>query len=67
MKVILNDQEREVEAHATLSAALEQLGVTVERGIAVALNDRVVRRDTLPQINLQPNDRILIITATQGG
>ncbi len=52
---------------ATLAGALSTLGVVVERGVAVAVNDRVVPRDKIPAFELRPNDRILLITATQGG
>lgn len=36
-------------------------------GCAVAVNDRVVPKSLLSETHLIPNDKILIITATQGG
>ncbi|GAB2818857.1 sulfur carrier protein ThiS [Actinocorallia aurea] len=37
------------------------------RGIAVALNDEVVRRAQWPATTLNDGDRVEIITAVQGG
>lgn len=38
-----------------------------DRGIAVAKNDRVVRRSTFEQERVHPGDRIEIIRAVAGG
>ncbi|ASW75559.1 thiamine biosynthesis protein ThiS [Chryseobacterium piperi] len=38
-----------------------------KKGIAVALNNRIVPISSWPDTLLQNNDSILIITATQGG
>jgi len=37
------------------------------KGIAVALNQQVIPKDSWSQTPLKENDSILIITATQGG
>lgn len=52
-------------------ASLEQLllseNLKKEKGIAVALNNQVVPQKYWGSTQLQSNDTILIITATQGG
>jgi sulfur carrier protein len=37
------------------------------RGVAVAVNDRVIPRASWPTAKLKENDSVLIIKATQGG
>jgi len=47
---------------------LQSQGVSLEaRGVAVALNDEVVPRMQWADVQLQPNDRVEIVTARQGG
>ena len=51
--------------------SLEQLllceNLTMKKGIAVAINNQVVPQKHWSSTQLQSNDTILIITATQGG
>lgn len=51
----------------TIHDVLVCLNVPTVRGVAVALNDQVVPRSQWPQTTVQPNDRLEIIQATQGG
>lgn len=67
MNITINGEPHVAPDRATLAGALSALGVVVERGVAVAVNDRVVPRDKIPAFALKPDDRILLITATQGG
>jgi len=46
---------------------LESMALGPVRGIAVAVNDRVIPRGQWDDVVLQQNDRIEIIRATQGG
>ena len=39
----------------------------LKKGIAIAINDEVIRRSDWAVTKIQNNDRILIIQATQGG
>lgn len=54
---------------ASLVAILDSLGVDVlqSRGVAVAINDAVVRKKDWETHTLTPGDRIEVITARQGG
>lgn len=68
MTVFVNDTPHEAPGPApTLATALSLLHLDGQRGIAVAVNDTVVPRPDWPTHALQPQDRILIIRATQGG
>lgn len=51
----------------TLSQALNVKGLQHTRGIAVAVNQKIVSQTHWDNYALQPHDHILIITATQGG
>ncbi len=52
----------------TVSALLEARGLATDgRGIAVALNGRVVRRQDWAATPLSPGDDIEIVTVRQGG
>ena len=65
--VHLNGQERRLEGDALL-ALLELEGISPEtRGVAVAVNDRVVPRARWSSARLEDGDRIELVRATQGG
>ncbi len=66
MKASINGEEHELREGLTVAELLAQLQ-TPERGIAVAKNDRVVRRSTFEQERVQNGDRIEIIKAVAGG
>lgn len=59
--------------HSIVSASSELLDVLINNGYpnldgcAVAVNDSVIPKSVLSETQLQTDDKILIITATQGG
>ncbi|MFN8067661.1 MAG: sulfur carrier protein ThiS [Mycolicibacterium insubricum] len=65
MKLIVNDEEVEVAAPATVTALLAQLGYP-EKGVAVAV-DYTVRPKSAWEQPLSEGDRIEVLTAVQGG
>jgi len=67
MKTLVNGEEREFAAGATLAEVLEQLGIREERGIAVAVNDAVVPRADHRRFHPRDGDAIEIIHAVGGG
>jgi sulfur carrier protein len=67
MHVYVNDQPTEVAPELTLLDTLRQTGLHEKKGIAVAVNDQVISRRDWAQYHLQDYDKIMIITATQGG
>ena len=68
MRVFVNEKAVEIGDNADLISVLEKVDVQSERrGIAVAVNDRVVRRADWRDHHVEAGDRIEIIQATQGG
>lgn len=65
--IVLNGEPRELAADSVRDL-LETLGVDPSRpGVAVALNDRVVRRALWESTRIVDGDRVEVITAMQGG
>ncbi|WP_169719446.1 sulfur carrier protein ThiS [Olivibacter sitiensis] len=67
IKIQLNHQEQELPAGSTLAQLISQQLGGRQKGIAVAINQRVIPKAEHDQYILQTNDQILIIKATQGG
>ena len=67
MVYYVNNTPQEVAAPCTVAEALARLDLTSPRGLAVAVNDTVVPRAEWDAHPLQPNDRLTLIRATQGG
>ena len=68
MEIRVNEEPFEIEHTCDLAQVLKKWGVRQdERGIAVALNEQVIRRADWQNVNVVANDRIEIIRATQGG
>ncbi|MDP9111578.1 MAG: sulfur carrier protein ThiS [Candidatus Eremiobacteraeota bacterium] len=66
MKAFVNGRECELSGELTLVGLLEHLGAPTA-GIAVAKNDRVVRRAAFASELVREGDRIEIIRAVAGG
>ena len=66
MKATVNGEVRELPDGLTVQGLLAHIEAP-ERGIAVAKNDRVVRRTTFGQEIVRDGDRIEIIRAVAGG
>lgn len=68
MKVFVNEKAIEISEPADLVRVLKKVDVEPERrGIAVAVNERVIRRADWNAHAVSAGDRIEIIQATQGG
>ena len=66
MQVWVNGETREVSEGLTLSALLESLQVGGP-GVAVEVNEQVVRRARHPEHQLRAGDRVEIVTFVGGG
>jgi sulfur carrier protein len=66
MKVIVNGHQREVPDDATVASVVADVSPATT-GIAVALNDEVVRRTAWAATTVRDADRLEILTAVQGG
>ena len=69
MKLLVNNEWKELERPATPSvdAILEELALENRKGIAVALNSKVIPRHRWHESMVEEDDSLLIIKATQGG
>lgn len=67
MIVTLNGDKIELTNSSSLWQLLEQYQLHQQNGIAVAVNEEVIAKENWKDQELQENDRILIIKATQGG
>jgi sulfur carrier protein len=66
MKLIVNGEPREVPDGATVASVVAAVTPTAA-GVAVALNDEVVRRAEWPATPVRDADRLEVLTAVQGG
>jgi len=67
MKVFINQESHTVPSGATLLDALRINKLEEQRGIAVAVNQRIISRTGWDDCKLQESDTVTIIQATQGG
>ena len=71
MILTVNNMERTVDPEVTVGTIVRELtapdGGEAPGGIAVAVNDEVVRRTAWATTRLRPGDRVDVLTAVQGG
>lgn len=67
MTIVVNQQPQQFDQALTLQTLLQQLGKAQQLGIAVAVNNKVVSKTQWTNHQLQDQDHVTIITATQGG
>lgn len=66
MKLFVNSQER-IFSGTTITELISSLDIKSTKGIALAINEKVISKSTWGKYQLKENDKILIIKATQGG
>lgn len=64
--VNINSQSEQIPKETDLSQLVALKNITT-RGIAIAVNQKVINRSKWETYQLKENDNILIIKATQGG
>ena len=67
MKIYVNGSDLELREGATIEQVLTHFEVQQKSGIAVALNDKVVRKSDFEKLKVNSGDRVEIIRATHGG
>lgn len=67
MEVSINNKIQEIQDNSKLSQLLLKLNLIEQKGIAIAINNRVITRSAWDETTLIQNDKITIIKATQGG
>lgn len=65
--MVVNGENIEFEANHPLIQLLEKLQLHEKRGLAVAVNNKVVPKSNWSAHILDQNDKVTIIRATQGG
>ena len=66
MIIKVNESPREIINTATVQQLLDELQISIN-GIAIAINNTVVKKEDWSVSYLQENDNVLIIRSTQGG
>lgn len=67
MNVYLNNEQVVLSDKASLHTLLKKKGFSEKKGIAVAVNNKVINAANWASQQLSDNDKILVIAATKGG
>ena len=67
MEITFNDHKHQVEELISVQVALNTWIGEKQKGIAVAVNETIVPKKQWESYILQPDDKVLVIKATQGG
>lgn len=67
MTISVNNKQQELSDNTTVLKALEALGVSSFNGIAVAVNDTIIKKQDWDSFCLKPHDAMVLIRASQGG
>lgn len=65
--IYINDKEYALKQTQSLSELFRSLNINVEKGVAVAINNKVLPRTDWEKSIIKKNDKIILIKATQGG
>jgi sulfur carrier protein len=65
--IYINNQSYAFEETKSLTELFHSLQLNVEKGVAVAINNAVVPRAEWDSLMVKPNDKLILIKATQGG
>ncbi|OFY85057.1 MAG: thiamine biosynthesis protein ThiS [Bacteroidetes bacterium RIFCSPLOWO2_12_FULL_35_15] len=65
--IYINDKEYALKQTQSLSQLFQSLNINVEKGVAVAINNKVLPRTDWEKSIIKKNDKIILIKATQGG
>ena len=66
MQVFINSEPKDFSGK-NISELILSLNMTTVNGVAFAVNDKVVPKTEWEKYQLNDNDKVLIIKATQGG
>ena len=67
MTISVNSQPQELPDNSTVSAALQVIGITAFNGIALAINNQILKKEEWSSHELRPEDAVVLIRASQGG
>lgn len=66
IEVLVNQKNKQVKENTDLESLLNDLEIS-SKGIAVAVNQRIIKKEDWVSFHLSAQDSVLIIKATQGG
>ena len=66
MKLLINSQQKEFSGK-NISELVQSLQMSSTNGIALAVNEKIISKSEWEKFELNDNDKIIIIKATQGG
>lgn len=66
MKVFINQEEKQINEKTSLSSLLESIDIN-PLGIAIAVNQTVIPKNSWDKFIINENDNVMLIRATQGG
>lgn len=67
MEITFNNHTQQIQQQTSVQIIINDLLGEKQKGIAVAVNETVVPKANWDSYMLQPNDKVLVIKATQGG
>lgn len=67
MEIYLNNNLHKLNKAVSVKQFLDELKLDASKGFALAVNGTVVPRDNWSNHQLEQNDKILLIKASQGG
>ena len=67
MTISVNSQPQDLPDNSTVSAVLQVIGITALNGIAVAINNHILKKEEWSSHELKPQDIVVLIRASQGG
>lgn len=67
MRVSLNKKIIEVGQQDSIETLLSKANVPVGKGIAIAVNERIIKHSAWKEFMLKDGDDVLVIRASQGG
>lgn len=67
MTVSVNNKLLELSDDSTVSSALQTVGINSFNGVAIAVNNQILKKQEWNSHQLKPQDVIVLIRASQGG
>jgi sulfur carrier protein len=67
MEISINQQRTEIPERSSVEQLLSSLFADSTKGIAIAINQTIIPKTKWPVHILNPDDKITLIKATQGG
>ena len=67
MTVYVNNKLLELSDDATVSSALQTVGINTFNGVAIAVNNHILTKEKWESHQLKPQDVIILVRASQGG